>query len=107
MKIGDGMGIFDILFGSDDNKKNQQDYGLFSFLNDEQNNNKDDNYDYLKDWQKREVKKGNYDSADFEEDDIDEDSYYSEDDEKNNLLFFFHAFFPLKRAINLCRSYFL
>ena len=106
------MGLFDIFFGTDDKEKNQQDYGSFSFLNDEQNNknkgnNKDDNYDYLKDWQKREVKKGNYDSADFEEDDIDEDSYYSEDDEKNNLLFFFHAFFPLKRAINLCRSYFL
>lgn len=80
------MGIFDILFGSDDKEKNQQDYGLFSFLNDEQNNknksnNKDDNYDYLEDWQKKEVKKGNYDSDDFEEDDIDEDSYYSEDDD--------------------------
>lgn len=54
------MGIFDILFGSDDKEKNQQDYGLFSFLNDEQNNNKsnnkDNNYD-LEDWQKKEVKK--------------------------------------------------
>ena len=58
------MGIFDILFGSDYNKKNQQDYGLFSFLNDEQNNNKDNNYD-LDDWQKKEVNKGNYDSDDF------------------------------------------
>ena len=82
------MGIFDILFGTDDKEKNQQDYGLFSFLNDEQDNNnnnksnnKDDNYDYLEDWQKKEVKKGNYDSDDFEEDDIDEDSYYSEDDD--------------------------
>ena len=85
MKIVDGMGIFDILFGSDDNKKNQQDYGLFSFLNDEQNNNnnsnnKDNNYD-LEDWQKKEVKKGNYDETAFEEDEIEEDDYYSEDDE--------------------------
>jgi hypothetical protein len=85
MIIGDDMGIFDILFGTDDKEKNQQDYGLFSFLNDEQNNknksnNKDDNYDYSEDWQKKELKKGNYDSDDFEEDDIDEDSYYIEDD---------------------------
>ena len=79
------MGIFDILFGTDDKEKNQQDYGLFSFLNDEQNknksNNKDDNYDYLEECQKKEAIKGNYDFDDFEEDDIDEDSYYSEDDE--------------------------
>jgi hypothetical protein len=77
------MGIFD---WTDDKEKNQQDYGLFSFLNDEQNNknksnNKDDNYDYLEDWQKKEANKGNYDSDDFEEDDIDEDSCYSEDDD--------------------------
>ena len=32
--------------------------------------------------QKEEIKKGNYDPWDFEEDEIDEDSYYSEDDKE-------------------------
>ena len=39
-----------------------------------------DNYG-LEDWQKEEVKKGNYDPWNFEEEDLEEDDYYSEDDE--------------------------
>lgn len=35
----------------------------------------------LTDWEKDEVKKGNQDPWDFEEDDQDEDSYYNEDDD--------------------------
>lgn len=62
------MGLFD-----KDKKKDQEKFGLFSFMN-------DDN-DELNDLQKEEMKKGNYDSWDFEEDDVDDDSYYSEDDE--------------------------
>ena len=34
----------------------------------------------LEDWQKEEVKKGNYDPWSFEEEDLEEDDYYSEDD---------------------------
>ena len=34
----------------------------------------------LEDWQKEEVKKGNYDPWNFEEEDLEEDDYYFEDD---------------------------
>ena len=67
-EVGGIMGLFD-----KDKKKDQEKFGLFSFMN-------DDN-DELNDLQKEEMKKGNYDSWDFEEDDVDDDSYYSEDDE--------------------------
>ena len=43
----------------------------------------DDNdivYNELEDWQKREVDEGNYDSYNFEEDELEEDDYYYEDD---------------------------
>ena len=41
---------------------------------------KDIVYDELEEWQKDEVKKGNYDSYNFEEEELEEDDYYSEDD---------------------------
>lgn len=66
---GDSMGIFD-----DDKKKDQQAFGLFSFLTEQQD--KED----LEDWQKKEVENGNYDETAFEEDELEEEDYYSEDD---------------------------
>ena len=77
------MGLFDDLFG-DNKKKRNQVFGLFNFMNGQQNNNKYsdkelDSYD-LEDWQKKEVKKGIYNPWNFEEDDLEEDDYYSEDD---------------------------
>lgn len=81
------MGLFDDLFGSD-KKKSQQAFGLFSFMNEQQNNNNNseytdeelDNYG-LEDWQKEEVKKGDYDPWNFEEEELEEDDYYYDDDE--------------------------
>lgn len=55
-----------------DKKKDSEKFGLFSFMNENEE---------LNDLQKDEIKKGNYDPWDFEEDDVDDDSYYSEDDE--------------------------
>ena len=90
------MGLFDDLFGSD-KKKSQQAFGLFSFMNEQQNDNNseytdeelDNNSEYkdeeldnygLEDWQKEEVKKGNYDPWNFEEEELEDDDYYNEDD---------------------------
>ena len=85
------MGLFDDLFGND-KKKSQQAFGLFSFVNDQQEDNNSEYSEYseyndeeldnygLEDWQKEEVKKGNYDPWSFEEEDLEEDDYYSEDD---------------------------
>ena len=78
------MGLFDDLFGND-KKKSQQAFGLFSFMNEQQDENNSEYTDEeldaygLEDWQKDEVKKGNYDPWNFEED-LEEDDYYSEDD---------------------------
>ena len=79
------MGLFDDLFGND-KKKSQQAFGLFSFLEEQQNKNDSkytneelDSYE-LEDWQKELVKKGEYDPWNFEEDDLEEDDYYQEDD---------------------------
>ena len=68
------------MFDKDDKKKDNEEYGMFSFMNDESDKDNDDNNE-LTDWQKEEIKKGNYDPWDFEEDDVDDDSFYSEDDE--------------------------
>lgn len=68
------------MFDKDDKKKDNQQAGLFSFMNEESDKEKDDN-DELTEWQKEEIKKGNYDPWDFEEDDKDDDSFYSEDDD--------------------------
>lgn len=78
------MGLFDDLFGTD-KKKSQQAFGLFSFMNEQQDNKAKyieeelDSYG-LEDWQKEEVRKGNYDPWNFEEEDLEEDDYYYEDD---------------------------
>lgn len=59
------MGLFEDLFGNNQ-KNNTEDFGLFNFLEEEQ---------------KREVKKGNYNSYNFEEEEKEDDDYYYEDDE--------------------------
>ena len=80
------MGLFDDLFGNDV-EKGQQAFGLFTFMNEQQNENNNDyteeeldNYD-LEPWQKEEIQNGNYDPWNFEEEDLEEDDYYFEDDE--------------------------
>lgn len=80
------MGLFDDLFGNDE-KKGQQAFGLFSSLEEQQNDNNESEYTDeeidnlgLEDWQKEEVKKGNYDPWNFEEEDLEDDDYYNEDD---------------------------
>ena len=79
------MGLFDDLFGND-KKKSQQAFGLFSFMNEQEKNSNSEYTDEeldtygLEDWQKEEVKKGNYDPWNFEEEDLEEDDYYYEDD---------------------------
>ena len=55
------------MFNENDRKKDNQEFGLFSFMND---NNE------LTDEQKSEVKKGNYDPWNFAEEDLEEDDYY-------------------------------
>ncbi|MBO5530779.1 MAG: hypothetical protein J5970_05210 [Bacilli bacterium] len=67
------------MFDKDDKKKDNQEFGMFNFMNDESNKDNEDNNE-LTDWQQEEIKKGNYDPWDFEEDDVDDDSFYSEDD---------------------------
>ena len=68
------------MFDKDDKKKDNQEFGMFNFMNDESDKDNDDNNE-LTEWQKEEIKKGNYDPWDFEEDDVDDDSFYSEDDD--------------------------
>ena len=68
------------MFDNEDKKKDNQEFGMFNFMNDESDKDNEDNNE-LTDWQKEEIKKGNYDPWDFEEDDIDDDSFYSEDDD--------------------------
>ena len=79
------MGLFDDLFGNN-KKKGQQSFGLFSFMEEQQNKNNSkytdkelDDYG-LEDWQKELVKKGEYEPWNFEEEDLEEDDYHSEDD---------------------------
>ena len=93
MKLGDNMGIFD-----DDKKKEQQSFGLFSFLTEQQD--KED----LEDWQKQEVEKGNYDETSFEEDELEEDDYYSEDDQEL-VKFLFFVKFCRKKCNKMIYSY--
>ena len=78
------MGLFDDLFGND-KKKSQQAAGLLSFMDQEQNNDSDytdeELNDYgLENWEKEQVKKGENDPWNFEEEDLEDDDYYSEDD---------------------------
>ena len=67
------MSLFDILFGTKEEKKSD---GLFSIFNNEESN--DEELDFI---QKEEIKKGNHNPWNFEEEDLEEDDYYSEDDE--------------------------
>lgn len=79
------MGILDLFDDKKDNKKKKE--GLFSFLNDNDKENESgytdeelDSYG-LEEWQKEEVKKGNADPWNFEEEDLEDDDFYNEDDE--------------------------
>ena len=72
------MGLFDDLFGNS-KKKSRESFGLFSFLEEKHEENNNDNYE-LEDWQKEEVKKGNYALWNFEEEELEEDDYYYEDE---------------------------
>ena len=68
------MGLFNDLFSSDQTKRNKA-FGLFSFLEEKHNNDYD-----LDEYQKESIKKGEYDSSNFEEEDLEDDDYYYEDD---------------------------
>ena len=59
------------MFDKEDKNKDNQKFGLFSFMNDNSE---------LTDEQKEEIKKGNYDSWNFEEEDLEDDDYYFDDD---------------------------
>ena len=63
------MGIFD---------EEKKGYGVLSYMDDED----DEIYNNLEDYQKEEVDKGNQDSFNFEEEDLEEDDYYDEDDDE-------------------------
>jgi hypothetical protein len=59
------------MFDKKDKNKDNQKSGLFSFMNDNEELTKE---------QKDEIKKGNYDPWNFEEEDLEDDDYYFEDD---------------------------
>lgn len=69
------MGLFD-------NKKDNN-FGLFSFMNDEDNELSSEELDDLglSEFQKEEVKKGNYDSWNFDEEELEDDDFFNEDDD--------------------------
>ena len=73
------MGLLELLFGSNDNQR----AGSYSNYNDDENvsDYTDEELDNLglEEWQKKEVKKGNYDPWNFEEEDLEEDDYYYDD----------------------------
>ena len=77
------MGIFD-LFEKRDDMKNK-DEGFFSSLDEQDKENQSgytdeelDSYG-LEEWEKEEVKKGNADPWNFEEEDLEDDDFYNED----------------------------
>lgn len=69
------MGLFD-------NKKDNN-FGLFSFMNDEDKELPSEELDNLglSEFQKEEVKKGNYDSWNFDEEELEDDDFFNEDDD--------------------------
>lgn len=77
------MGLFDDLFGSD-KKKSGQAAGLLAFMDQEQKDNEytdEELDDYgLTDSEKEQVKRGENDPWNFEEEDLEDDDYYNEDD---------------------------
>lgn len=66
-----GLALMDAL----SNRNDEDDDNVSGYTDDEL-----DNYG-LEDWQKEEVKKGNYDPWNFEEEELEEDDYYYDDDE--------------------------
>lgn len=66
------MGLFNDLFSNDQTKRSKA-FGLFKYLEEQDNNDLDD-------YQKELIKKGEYDSSNFEEEDLEDDDYYYEDD---------------------------
>lgn len=82
------MGLISTLLGEDKKKQEpKKEKSLLDVLTDNKRYKDPDYTDDelnefgLTDWEKDEVKKGNQDPWDFEEDDQDEDSYYNEDDD--------------------------
>jgi len=70
------MGLLDILLGI--NNENEKDNSSLFGLNE---NEKDNSSLFgLNDNEKKEVEKGNYNSWNFEEEELEEDDYYYEDD---------------------------
>lgn len=69
------MGLFD--------NKNDNNFGLFSFMNDEDNELPSEELDNLglSEFQKEEVKKGNYDTWNFDEEELEDDDFFNEDDD--------------------------
>ena len=69
------MGLFD-------NKKDNN-FGLFTFMNDDDNELSSEEIDDLglSEFQKEEVKKGNYDSWNFDEEELEDDDFFNEDDD--------------------------
>lgn len=69
------MGLFD-------NKKDNN-FGLFTFMNDEDNELSSEELDDLglSEFQKEELKKGNYDSWNFDEEELEDDDFFNEDDD--------------------------
>lgn len=66
----------------DDKKTKEDNDMLFESKNDKPEYTDDELDDYgLTDWEKEEVKKGNQDPWNFEEEDLEDDDYYSEDDD--------------------------
>ena len=61
--------------------------GFFDILNSVGVDDKDDDLEArmeeagLEEWEKEEVRKGNHDVFNFEEEELEDDDYYSEDDE--------------------------
>ena len=60
----------------EDRKKDNEEFGLFKFMNEQSNNE-------LTEEQKQEIKKGNYDPWNFEEEDLEDDDYYFDDDKED------------------------
>ena len=69
------MGLFD-------NKKDNN-FGLFTFMNDDDNELSSEEIDDLglSEFQKEEVEKGNYDSWNFDEEELEDDDFFNEDDD--------------------------
>lgn len=76
------MGLLNDLFENDNEER--RDHGVLSYMNEQQDNNEytDEELDEygLDELQKEEVKKGNEDIFNFEEEDLEDNDYYSDDE---------------------------